>query len=611
MKTYTPWWIALSLVAPSTAFALSCDEIMQMVGANVPPEVVVATMQGSGQKFSAADVSCLASRSAPPAVLEAAKAMGAPAAAPVALPSPTAAPAAVDDERDLPARPTASDPSEALTGTASDFEEPSGSGPQEVEALIEAYRAGKFLTSSKGLYDLLAADKYPDQRTRIQHYLGKSLYDLGMLQSAQFYFMEVVRKGPSNPYFKYALPWLVKISTTTGNDYELLRVVKQISPDAFPREARNQIYYLLGRKNYEEDKLSEASGFFQQVSEKSDLYMRARFFDGVISAERDKFKTAAQAFSDVVQAKPAVATEEEAAQLEDMRDLALMNIARIYYQLERFDTSIEHYKMVDRNSTYWAQSLFERAWATFIAQELNQTLGLLLTVESPYFNEREFLPEVTILRALTYFNLCNYDEVEAILIDFDDRFKPQAAELEAFLDQYKSDQGQELADQAFDAWFVQGKKDSTLEPAMFARLLRNRELSSLVRSLDMMDEELALIDAQKSVWKDTVGDELKRVLEGDRLRYKKKGGRVLLQELLGQYRSLKDLLIQSEVVRFEVVDAQRQDYEFKMQNPEVGALDAARVDFATSPEFIYWPFNGEFWRDELGYYEYAEHGRCK
>jgi tetratricopeptide (TPR) repeat protein len=339
--------------------------------------------------------------------------------------------------------------------------------------------------------------------------------------------------------------------------------------------------------------------------------MRARYYDGVISAERQKYRSAVQAFNDVVEARPSVATAEEAAQLEEMRDLAVMNIARIYYELERYDTSEVNYRMVARDSSYWPQSLFERAWATFVQQDLNRTLGLLLTVESPYFSSGEYLPEVTLLRALTYFNLCEYGEVERILIDFDKRYAPQKAELEAFLDQYKTDEGRKLADQAFETYFENKKTESQLEVALFARVLRNRELSAHVRSLDSMDAEVALIDAQKALWKDTVGDGLKQIIEADRLRYKKQAGRVLLQELLEQYRVLADLLIQSEVVRFEVVDAQRQDYEFKMQNPDVAAGDEARVDFATDPKRIYWPFNGEFWRDELGFYKYAEHGACK
>jgi len=59
------------------------------------------------------------------------------------------------------------------------------------------------------------------------------------------------------------------------------------------------------------------------------------------------------------------------------------------------------------------------------------------------------------------------------------------------------------------------------------------------------------------------------------------------------------------------VDAQRVDYEFKTRNPDVGSLDSKKIDFATSREIIYWPFNGEFWEDELGYYRYTEHGSCK
>ena len=74
---------------------------------------------------------------------------------------------------------------------------------------------------------------------------------------------------------------------------------------------------------------------------------------------------------------------------------------------------------------------------------------------------------------------------------------------------------------------------------------------------------------------------------------------------------MKDLLVRSEIVRFEVVDAQRADYEFKSQNLSAESGKVERIDYAKTPDIIYWPFNGEFWRDELGYYRYTEHGECK
>jgi hypothetical protein len=54
------------------------------------------------------------------------------------------------------------------------------------------------------------------------------------------------------------------------------------------------------------------------------------------------------------------------------------------------------------------------------------------------------------------------------------------------------------------------------------------------------------------------------------------------------------------------------DYQYKSQNADLGeALDRVDLDFATAVDFIYWPFNGEFWQDELGYYYYTEQGSCK
>ena len=74
---------------------------------------------------------------------------------------------------------------------------------------------------------------------------------------------------------------------------------------------------------------------------------------------------------------------------------------------------------------------------------------------------------------------------------------------------------------------------------------------------------------------------------------------------------ISDLLTQSEIIRFEVVDAQRVDYQYKMSNVDLGSEGTFDYDFATSLDTIYWPFNGEFWEDELGYYHYTEQAVCK
>jgi TolA-binding protein len=574
---------------------------MNMVNVNVPVATVVATMQGSGRTYTPADVRCLESKGAPTEVVAAAERLGGatPDVAPVAPVTPAA-----ETKKGQP------DPvADALLGDFGTEEMDDGGGPAIIEELIANYRAQKYLTASKGLYDIFRDDTYPEHRTKVAYYLAKSLYDMGMYHGAQRYFLEVVRGGPSNPYFKYALPRLVAIAKHTGNDAELLRFVDKVPPESFPRQAKNYLYYLKGRKLYDDDELSEASSYFQQISPKSDVYLQARYFDGVINQRRGKLKSAVLAFRDVMQTEPQAANAQQASQAEAVKDLALINVARIYYGLERFENSDNYYAMVPRDSIYWPESLFERAWSNFMMQDLNQTLGLLLTVQSPYFDDEEYLPEVVILRALTYFQLCEYNEVQFVLDGFKARYNPTLNEMERVLDKYRGD-GRKIADQAYRDYFGAGA--STQFPqALFARILRNSDLASLVRHMDMLDEELLQIDDQKAAWKDTVGEGLRSYIATDRQRYEKRAGLLFLRELAYQHETLKNKLFEAETVEFEVVDAQRLDYEFRMGNPDVNAMNEDPIDFATDPYTIYWPFNGEFWRDELGYYEYSEPGNCQ
>lgn len=597
--------LGLSLAGP--AHAMTCADITAMLKVNVPTAIVIQTMENSGKTFTAQDVDCLKRNSAPADVVAAAERTAAVTAPPAPAPAP--APGAAPQ----PA-PSGGFGSDEMLGAhlPDEGEPPDEGGPPQIEQLVQLYRAKKYQTCSKEFYDLLASNAFPEHQTKIQYYLAKCLYDFELYHGAQHYFMEVVKRGPSNPYFRYALPRLVAIAEHTGNDTELLRIVDKIPPEAFPRRAQNHLYYLMGRKLFEESELSQAASYLRQISSKSELYMRSKYFEGIIASEQGKYRTAVQAFREVMQAEPPLAGDARKLQeIEDLKDLALINIARIYFGLERFDNADQYYAMVDRESTYWPESLFERAWASFWRQDLNQALGLLLTVQSPYFSEDEYIPEVTILRALTYFNLCEYDDVERILIRFEDESQAVIGELKTFVDQYRVGANQQILDQAYDAYFGRSHKGSRLQQALFSRVLRNRDLASIVRHLDMMDAELAAIDTKQGAFKATVGDELKRVIEADRQRYKVRAGRLLLIELARQQATLEDLMLQSEVIRFEVTDAQRQDYEFKMQNPDVGSLDDRKIDFSTSKTIIYWPFNGEFWADELGYYRYTEHGSCK
>jgi len=69
---------------------------------------------------------------------------------------------------------------------------------------------------------------------------------------------------------------------------------------------------------------------------------------------------------------------------------------------------------------------------------------------------------------------------------------------------------------------------------------------------------------------------------------------------------------QKEIIYLEVVKAQKEQYEDRFRNPEyVETYEELEHSYATESTYIFWPFTGEFWQDELGYYRFTEHGSCQ
>ncbi|MFM2244812.1 MAG: hypothetical protein RL071_886 [Pseudomonadota bacterium] len=605
---------SLALLWAPQARALSCDDIMNMVSVNVPENIIVMTVKDSGEQFTNDEVKCLTERGAPATVIKQAKSMTAaePEVGPTVAPDEGPQRSALDEGDDTLGTRVDRTKSKDLAdeGEASDADEPA-----KLKEAVKQYRAKKPLAASLLLFELVEAGNFdPKHEAKVDYYMARSLESLELWHTSQYHYMKVVKKGPQDPYFNYALPKLVKIARYTGDDTELSRIVSQIPTDAFPSGAQSEMFYLLGVQAFEDDDLSKARKYFGQVSTKSPLFLKSEYFRGVIYNQQNKLKSAVRSFRDVYRAQAEVTNDPRyLKEVEEVKDLALINVARVYYGIERYDEAGNYYELVNRESSYWAQSVFEHGWANFMQNNLNDTLGQLLTVRSGFFKDDEWLPEAPILRALTYFNLCEYNRVDATLLTFDQYYKPMLAEMQDFTKQYASDEGKKLADQAWDTYFGKDKKNQTLLPkSLFNKILRNQELTGLVRHMAIMDQEQELIGRQQERWADAMTPYLTKILEKDRERYKRRAGMLLLKEMVRQSNKLADLMSQSQIIRFEVVDAQRVDYAYKAQNDEIGdALNTVNVDFATAVEFIYWPFNGEFWKDELGYYHYTEQGSCK
>ena len=613
--------VAVTAFAVSTgdALATSCEDVLNMLNVGVPANTVTQTMKASRAAYTQADIDCLAQGGAPAEVVTTAYTMKKAAApAPAPTPAPTRrrapAPSAIDSGPDIIGdRVGAEAPRQLSDGPGM---APTSTDPALIQEAIKLIKSKKPLGGTLRLYDALKSGNYPEQTIKIHYYMARGLEQLEMYHSAQYFFLKVVKQGPNTSYFKYALPKLVKIARITGDESDLTRLAGRIPAEAYPRKAKNQMYYLMGlRKMKQKDPdLTAARKYFSQISSKSSLYLRSRYLEGVIYNKQGKLKSAVRSFRDVYRHRVDGRQSERAArQTQALKDLALVNIARIYYKIERFDEATKYFNLVARDSEFWPESLFDGAWSHFMQNNLNEALGHLLTVQSPFFSEEDFLPEVEYLRALTFFNLCEYKQVDSYLKSFMTRMTPVQQELKDYVKGYATKESRRMADRAWDDYFGPKARQTKIPKGLFSRILRNQDIRGIVDHLALMEDELDLIDRQKPEWANTVGEMLRQdVIEKDRRKYKVRAGKFMLAQMARYANIVQDLITNAEIVQFEMIDAQRVDYQYKFQNPDIADM-ATKVDldFATGTKFIYWPFNGEFWRDELGYYHYTEQGSCK
>ena len=70
----------------------------------------------------------------------------------------------------------------------------------------------------------------------------------------------------------------------------------------------------------------------------------------------------------------------------------------------------------------WPEILFEEAWNSFYENDFNRTLGKLITYNSPFI-AHVFNPEVEVLNAMTYLELCRYDDTKKTVNDFYKKYK--------------------------------------------------------------------------------------------------------------------------------------------------------------------------------------------
>jgi len=435
--------------------------------------------------------------------------------------------------------------------------------------------------------------------------MAVNLHNLGLIYSSYTYFTRIVDAGDSHPYYVQALPWLVKISRQVPGFQGAREYLSMYDPSKYPPEMKNEIATLVGTFYYSLDDLESGLASLGLVDQKEEEYfLKAKYLQGAIHARRNKARESLEAFKDVLRYEEETGSRTPLAR--KYHNLAIMSIARIFYSTGDFDRGLKYYSEIEKYSPDWLQTLFEMSWSYFRAGNVERAMGNLHTLNSPYFEEQYF-PESRVLQAVILFTNCRYEDAIVVVDQFVREYDDLRKELNA-----QMAQNEDPAD--FYYWLaslsVKGKGFSRKLKRIFNLALADKKLYRLFSFIVALDREEALLESMRQ---SAVQKDLAERLLGELTTYRElaigETGEQARSRLDTKRKELQRLVSQAMKVKFEALNALKEMIEGKREASRKSGKSAGWF-VAHDDEHLAWPFEGEYWKDELDSYLFRVENIC-
>lgn len=530
-------------------------------------------------------------------------------------------------ELDEPAQPQGGKPAGA------DHSGPPPTAGQMTEQAAQAKRlfdGEKWGDASLALYRVYKGETGDDEGNKqlAQYHLAISLYRLKFYQAAYGIFSEIADKQ-NHLKFNETLLWLAKLATDLPEPADIVERVGKYNDqavDKFNNQNQRELYwqlnYLLGRYKYRNRQYEDALRLFGKVDRQSKYYIKGQFFSGISNVQLRKSVPAVQSFQRIVGA-----IDEGVEGLEDedrMRDLAFLSMARTYYSASvrldennaptidssKLSAAVKYWNKVDVGSEYWLDALFEESWAYFMAGDYAHALGNVHTIQSPYF-PNSYYPEADVLRAVIYFANCQYDDAEIIVAKFQSKYQPIYDDLNKVLGRFKGDD----QDEPFYKFLKDVRDEKADLPPRIKIVVHNalsdRQLLRHLSYVQVLDDEGKRFAKAPASFKDSpLGNDVKDSLQLARDIAVRNAGQLARERYQRNLDELNEHLRDSAKILIDITAAKRNQLDAAIAGSQVTATESERNIVKPDEEHVIWPFDGEYWRDELGFYRQTITSKC-
>lgn len=478
---------------------------------------------------------------------------------------------------------------------------------QQLAQALDYMRSGQHLQAANSFFSLSRRSELRAERPQLKYFLGLSLMELNLNQIAAFQFVDVIRSSDTR-YRKQAIEKLSVVADRLGDETLLNYSVLRLNVSEFPAGHQEMLYYRLGEVKLKNGDFSQAASYFSKVGPKSRFFYNALFNKGLAELEAKQTSLALGTFQNLLQSRAS-------SKITDTNKVAAqMAIARTYYQMGDFDKSIQAYNAVPRDHVMWHDALFEKSWAMLRSARFRSALSNFQSLHSTYY-EDTYIPESLLLRSIIYLYICKYDEMEKVLTLFETQYNPIRTQLNAFLRANNSsatfynelERAQKIVKSEDD-------KRKLRVPFMVLRHVMNEgDVKRNFQYLAKLGEEKKLIEENVALRNSSLGQYSSKILTNRVKNTKLTIGDMAKAHLLNIRMELRDLNEQASFIRYEMINGQKESVKKRLAGKDLPGAINENVDktFYVENGYEYYPFQGEYWLDEVGNYHYLGQQSCE
>lgn len=495
--------------------------------------------------------------------------------------------------------------------------------PRAITETVKAYNNGDYKKASIGFYAVMKNKEWDRLHDTARYYYAESLFRMGLFQAAEYQLAEILFEGPEGHYFVSSLLKLLAVTYETHDERVLFAVLSTVDYTSLPQKFANELKYYLGKINFYQGNDEVAIQQFSQVKDYSSFYPKAIYFLGVIQVRSQMYAEAMKSFMEIQKMPDDKYVGTDIKKLKGMAKLAL---GELYYaaawksqnKLAMFNVALNYFNRVGRDNEQWFEALFARTWASLLISRFDSTLGTVITLRSPFFQDI-YYPEINIVEAVTHYNLCRYEDVNGVIGDFFAVYPGYGTQMATFLESVSTKTGLEVYKEVLTMYTkgMKGDKNTALPHPVMRTVLRDPLFRRRFDHIKEIERELALVEASSMDFKKSViAKDIMRKLMYQLTTLRDESGRWIIAQITSHSIELRQLLADMKAIQFEMTDKRTKKLEkIERFGEKVAAAKAKKARREMNPsvpqDSYYWPFDGEYWEDELGYYFYNVENLCE